>query len=48
MSTSNLSYDNRDRINNYADRESLSPREQLLGQLVVILLFLIAILLRSL
>jgi hypothetical protein len=48
MSTSNSSYNSRDRINDYEDRESLSPRDQLLGQLVVILLFLLAILLRSL
>ena len=49
MSTSNLTRDNRNRItSNYADYESLGPREQLIGQLIVILLFLIAILLRSL
>jgi hypothetical protein len=48
MSTSNSSYNSHDRINDYEDRESLSPRDQLLGQLVVILLFLLAILLRSL
>jgi hypothetical protein len=48
MSTSNSSYNSRDRIKDYAERESLSPRDQLLGQLVVILLFLLAVLLRSL
>jgi hypothetical protein len=48
MSTSHSSYHRRDRINDYTGRESLSPRDQLLGQLVVILLFLLAILLQSL
>jgi hypothetical protein len=47
MSTSNLPYDY-NQIKDYTNRETLSPRDQLLGQLVVILLFVIAILLRAL
>lgn len=40
--------DNRDRPHGHRVRESLSPRERLLGQLLVILLILLAIVLRSL
>ncbi len=47
MSTCHPGFDNHDRQDT-ADHKLLSPREQVLGQLIVILLCLLAILLRSL